>query len=80
MNLVSPSTVVSQAARCEANIHLGHGESLAVIQGLDSGESVDVLIEERSEFVKVDTSGGGVGGGPYGVEGFSGGLDGNVDI
>lgn len=45
VNLVSPTGVVSQAAGREGHVDLGHGEGLSVVERLDGGQGVDVLIE-----------------------------------
>lgn len=46
LNLVGPSSVVPQAPGSSGNITLGHGDGLAVVEGLNSSEEVDVLLEE----------------------------------
>lgn len=52
-NLVCPAAVVSQAAGCSSNVALGHAEGLAIVQRLNSGEKVGVLIEEVGELDEV---------------------------
>lgn len=73
LDLVGPTTVVAQAADNSANITLGHGNGLAVIEGLDSGEEIGVLLGELS---KLDEQGAtGLGGGllPLALKGLAGG-------
>ena len=47
LNLVGPATVVPQTANGAGQVTLpGHGEGLAVVESLDSGEEVGVLLEQ----------------------------------
>ena len=48
-NLVCPTTVVSEAANAHADVDLGHGDGLAVVERLDGSEEVDVLLEQVGE-------------------------------
>lgn len=49
VNLVSPATVVAQAARGVGNVDLGHGHGLAVVQGLDGSQGLDITLEQVSQ-------------------------------
>ena len=48
-DLVCPTTIVSQAANAHADINLGHGNGLAVVERLNRSEEVDVLLEQVGE-------------------------------
>lgn len=48
-DLVRPTTVVSEAANAHADVDLGHGNSLSVVERLDRGEEINVLLEEVGE-------------------------------
>jgi hypothetical protein len=81
LDLVCPTTVVPQAASCSRNVNaLSHAESLAVVEGLDSGEQIGILLEEVGELHKKLSA---VLRGllsPWAFEGLACGGDGNVDI
>ncbi len=79
-DLVSPTGVVADASDNGANITPGHGDGLAVVEGLDGGEEVGVLLDNVGELVH--ESAAVLGGGllPGGVEGLAGGGDGEVYI
>lgn len=49
LDLVCPTTVVSQAARSSSNITLCHGESLAVVERLNGGDCVRFSVKEVGE-------------------------------
>ena len=53
LDLVCPAAVVSQAAGAHADVDLGHVDGLAVVEGLNRGEELDVLLEEICERDKV---------------------------
>jgi len=79
-NLVCPAAIISQAANAHADIDLGHVGSLAVIERLNGCKKVEVLLEEIGE---LDEELSSVLWGlfpPWALEGFAGGLDGNIDI
>lgn len=80
LNLVGPATVVSDASNNSADIASGHGDGLAVVQRLDSGEKVEVLLGEISELehqaatlARSDLS-------PCCVESLAGSGNGKIDI
>ena len=49
LDLVCPATVVPQAANTHADVDLGHGDGLAVVERLDGSEQVKVLLEQVGE-------------------------------
>ena len=49
VDLVRPAAVVSQAADAHADVDLGHGCGLAVIERLNRGKEVEVLLEKVGE-------------------------------
>lgn len=79
-DLVGPASVVSQAARAHVDVDLGHGEGLAIVQGLDGRQRVDVGLEQIGQFDQEPSSGLGQGIFPRGLERFAGDFDGHVDI
>jgi len=52
LDLVCPTTVVSQAASGEADVTLGHGQGLSVVERLNGAESVNVGLEEVGQLGK----------------------------
>jgi hypothetical protein len=48
-DLVCPTTVVSEAANAHADVNLGHGNGLSVVERLNRSEEVNVLLEEVGE-------------------------------
>ncbi len=79
-DLVRPAGVVADAANDGADITLGHGDGLAVVERLDGGEEVGVLLNNVGELVQEPAAVVGCGLLPGGVEGLAGGGDGDVDI
>ena len=80
LNLICPATVVSQAASAHADVDLGHGDGLAVVERLHGGEQVQVLLEKVGE---VDEQLAAVLRGllsPRTLEGLAGSCYGDVDI
>lgn len=80
VDLVGPATIVAQALGSGANIPLGHGDRLAVVQGLDGGQDVSIALEQVSQLgqeaaalVRSDVT-------PGALEGLAGSRNGNVDI
>jgi hypothetical protein len=81
LNLVCPTTVVPQAASCGRNVNvLGHAESLAVVEGLDGGEQIGILLEEIGKLHKELSAVLGCLLSPWAVEGLACSIDGDVDI
>jgi hypothetical protein len=81
LDLVCPTTVVPQAASSGRDIDaLGHAEGLAVIESLNSGEQVGVLLEKVGELhEKLSTVLRSLLP-PWAFEGLARRGDGNVDI
>jgi hypothetical protein len=48
-NLVRPTTIVPQAANTHADVHLRHGNSLAIVERLDRREELEVLLKQVGE-------------------------------
>jgi hypothetical protein len=80
LNLVGPAAVVAEALDNAADVALGHGDGLAVVEGLDGGEELEVLLDEVGELEDHDGAGVGSDLAPGALEGLAGGLDGGVDI
>ena len=79
-DLVRPTTVVSEAADAHADVNLGHGDGLAVVERLNSSEQVEVLLEQVGELHKKSAT---VLRGlfpPRALKGLACGGDGDVDI
>lgn len=79
-NLIGPTTVIAKAVRASLDITLGELCSFAVIQGLDTGEDVNVFFKEIGELGQQATSLGGGDVFPGTVEGLASGLDSDIDI
>lgn len=80
LNLVGPAAVVSQAACAHADVDLGHGDGLAVVESLYGCEEVEVLLEEGGELVQEFAA---VLWGllsPWALKCLAGGCDCDVDI
>lgn len=52
LDLVCPAAVVPQAASAHADVHLRHGDGLAVVERLNRSEQVKVLLEQVGEVHK----------------------------
>lgn len=79
-DLVGPATVVAQAASGIGNVTLGQGDGLAVVEGLNGGEGLDITLEEVGQLGEHTAT---VRGGhvvPGTLEGGASGLDGDIDI
>ena len=81
LNLVGPTSVVPQtpSSSCYIDV-LGHAESLAVVEGLDSGEKVGILEEQVGKLDKKLSAVLGCLLPPGPVEGLAGRLDSDVNI
>lgn len=80
LDLVCPTTVVSQAARCSSDVTLGHCEGFAVVERLNSSEEIDILVKEVRE---LDQQLATVAGGnlpPWALECLASGGNGNVNV
>ena len=81
LNLVGPTSVVPQTSSSSSYIDvLGHGEGLAVVEGLDSGEKIGILEEQVGKLDKKLSAVLGCLLPPGPVEGLAGRLDGDVNI
>lgn len=49
LDLVGPAAVVSEAPGSVGDVCLGHGQGLAVVEGLDGGNDLDVSLEQVGE-------------------------------
>jgi hypothetical protein len=79
-DLVRPATVVPQAANTHADVDLGHGDGLAVVERLDGGEQVKVLLEQVGELHEKSATVLRGFSPPWALEGLACGGDGDVDI
>lgn len=80
LDLVGPAAIVSQTAHDAGDIALGHGDGLAVVERLDGGEQVDVLLQEVGEVDQVLAPVLGCLLSPHALEGLARRGDGYVDI
>lgn len=80
LNLVGPTTVVADGANNGANITTSHGDGLAIVERLNGGEEVEVLLDQVGELEEVDTTLLGSGLAPDTIERLAGGGDGKIDI
>ena len=80
VDLVCPSSVISQAASCCANIALGYGKCLTVVKCFDRGKRIDFLFKKIRELGQQSASICGSGRVPNCVESFSCGGHSDVDI
>lgn len=80
LNLVGPSTVVSKDTSNHANVVLGQGDGLSVIERLNGGEGIKVLLDQLGELDEqlATVLWGNLG--PWALERRAGGLYGTVDI
>jgi hypothetical protein len=80
VDLVGPAGVVAEAADDGADVATGHGDGLAIVERLDGGQQVQVLLSEVGQLAKILAALLGRGLLPCCVEGFAGGGDGQVDV
>ncbi len=80
LNLISPTTIVSQRTSNHADIVLRHGDGLSVVKGLDSSKRIEVLLNEIGELVQQLATVLWRDLGPGGLEGGAGRGNGFVDI
>jgi hypothetical protein len=81
VDLVRPTTVVSQASGSSVDVDLRVGNALSVVQRLDRGDLKDVLLNQIGELHKESTALCRGHLGPWaGGEGHPGGLHRDVDI
>jgi len=80
LDLVRPATVVPQSTDTHADVDLGHGDGLAIVERLNRGEQVEVLLEQIGELHKKSAA---VLRGlfpPWAFESLACGGDGDVDV
>jgi hypothetical protein len=80
LDLVGPAAVVPDAANDGADVAAGHGDGLAVVERLDGGQEVRVLLAQIGELRQQDAARLGRGAAPRPLKGLPGGGHGNVDI
>lgn len=80
LDLVGPTTVVSEAANNGANIATGVGNRLSVVERLNSGEEVEVLLGEVGKLKEEVASDLRRSGPPLALESLAGSGDSQVDI
>jgi hypothetical protein len=79
-DLVGPAAVVTNAADDTANISTGHCDRLAIVHRLDSGEEVQVLLDEIGKFEEERGAGARRGSAPCCVEGLASSSDSKVNV
>ena len=80
LDLVGPAAVVSQAADTHADVDLGHVGGLAIVESLNGGEELSVLLEEVGERAKQLATVLWSHLSPWAIESLACCGDGNVDI
>lgn len=80
LDLVGPTAVVADSADDGANIATGHGDGLAIVERLDSGKEVEVLLEQVGELEEVDATLLGSDIAPDTLESLAGSGDSDIDI
>lgn len=80
LHLVCPTSVVPYAADNGGDVSLCHRDGLAVVQRLDRGQQVSVLLEEVGQLQQVQAPLLGRRLAPYALEGLPGGGDCNINI
>lgn len=80
LNLVCPTSIVSDAANHSANVTLGHCDGLAVVERLDSRQQICILLQEIGELQQHTASLIRSCLFPGAVESLAGGCHGNIDI
>lgn len=80
LDLIGPSTVVSQDASDHSNVVLGQRDGLSVVQRLDSGKGIKVLLDQLGELDEKLATVLWADLRPWSFERGAGSLDGNVDI
>ena len=80
LNLISPASIVAEAANNGANVGLSHGDGLAIVERFDSSKQVGILLRNIGQLVHEDTSLLRRDLGPGGVEGLAGRSNSKVDI
>lgn len=80
VDLIGPTTIVSQSRGAVGNIGLGHGDRLSVVKRLDSGEQIGVLLELERQVHEQLAAVLGSDFPPLALESLAGSGNGKVDI
>lgn len=80
LDLVGPSAVVPQAARAVSDVTCGHSQGLSVVERLDGGEGLGVLVEEVGKFGEHLSTVTRCHVSPATLKRLAGCCDGDVDI
>lgn len=80
VDLVGPAGVVTEAAQSVGQVDLGHGEGLAVVEGLNGGDSINVALNQVGQLVQETATVGGGNPAPFTLVGLAGSGHGDVDI
>lgn len=80
LDLVGPAGIVSEGANDGGDIATGVGDGLSVVERLNSGEDLAVLLGDIGELVQEETTLVRGSELPGGVEGLAGSGDSKVDI
>lgn len=80
LDLVCPTSVVPDATDDGTDVTPGHADGLAIVEGLDGGQQVEVLLGEVGELEQQDAALVRGGLAPRSLEGLAGGGDGEVDV
>lgn len=80
LNLVCPTSIVPYAADDGGDVSLCHRDGLSIVQRLDRGKQVSVLLEEVGQLQQVQAPLLGCGVPPYALESLPGGGDRSINI
>jgi hypothetical protein len=80
LDLVGPAGIVSESANDGGNIATGVADGLSVVERLNSGEDLLVLVADFGELLEEDTTLVGGGELPLSVESLAGSGDGEIDV
>ena len=80
VNLVGPSTVVSNAAHGGGHVPASHHDALAIVQRLNGRERLRILLEQVGELEEIPGSLLGSDLFPFSLEGLSRCRNGDIDI
>lgn len=80
LNLVGPATIVANASDNSADITSGQADGLAVVQRLDSGEKIEVLLSQIGQLEHQAASLAGCDSFPCCVESLAGCGNGKIDV
>lgn len=80
VDLVGPAGVVTDTAQSVGQVDLGHGEGLAVVEGLNGGDRVNVALNQVGQLVQETATVGGGNPTPFALVGLAGSGHSNVDI